>query len=463
MGLFWKIFVSFGIAMAVTIYGTVHVSFLLARQEFDQLNVQGRERILQEVSEALRTGGEHGLKSWLLEHPRPAPGTVLLVLDENGREIVGRATPRELMRLLMTRPFRPTGKPPPNLRPIQLAPHLIGADGKEYRLFFTRAPLTFLGILTWPGTRIAVLTIALLTATLTSLLLARYLSSPIVRLQRASRALAAGALHTRVGAPVTRRKDEVGKLARDFDTMAERIQALVMDKEALLRDVSHELRSPLARIRVALALAQRRANESAQPDLERIERETERLDELVGRVMTLTRLRTATAPQRAPVKFHDLVSGVVADARFEHPNARIEYDGRSVPRIMGSEADLKSAVENVIRNALIHAESAEPIRVELDATRDAIVLRVLDRGPGVPDQDLKRIFEPFYRADTSRDHRKTGQGIGLAITTRVVELHGGTVTAANRPGGGLAVTLRLPLQPAPAVGSEAVAPLLVQH
>ena len=150
-------------------------------------------------------------------------------------------------------------------------------------------------------------------------MLARYLSSPIVRLQKASKALAAGALDTRVGRPFNRRKDEVGTLARDFDAMAERLQALVTDKETLLRDVSHELRSPLARIRMALALAQRRADQAAQPDLARIEREAERLDALVGQVMTLTRLRTATEPRRELVNLETLVAEVVDDARFEHP------------------------------------------------------------------------------------------------------------------------------------------------
>ena len=246
---------------------------------------------------------------------------MLLVTNERGDELLGRAMPRELARLLVTRPFvRPQA--PPNLRPMQLTPQMIGPNNEEYRLLFARAPLTVFGVLMWPGTQVAVLSIALLAAALTSLLLARYLSSPIVRLQKASRALAAGALETRVGRPFDRRKDEVGTLARDFDKMAERIQALVTDKETLLRDVSHELRSPLARIRVALALAQRRADAAAQPDLERIERDTEKLDELVGQVMTLTRLRTATEPRRDIVRLDTLVAEVVDDARFEHPETR---------------------------------------------------------------------------------------------------------------------------------------------
>jgi two-component system sensor histidine kinase CpxA len=445
MGLFWKIFASIGIAMAVTLVGTVYVTFRIAGQVWEQVNVEGRDRVIQEVNAALQEGGERELKAWLFKHPRLSGSAVLYVMNERGQELLGRATPRELMQLLRTRPLRGPSTPP-NLRPMQLTPHLIGPDGKEYRLFFSRAPFSFLGILIWPGTPIAVSTIALLTAAVTALLLARYLSSPMVRLQKASRALAAGVLDARVGSPFNRRKDEVGTLARDFDTMAERVQALVTDKETLLRDVSHELRSPLARIRVALALAQRRADTAAQGDLARIEREAERLDALVGQVMTLSRLRTATEPARGIVRVDSVIAEIVDDARFEHPQAALEYTVPGPVELLGDAAGVKSAIENVIRNALVYADGDGPIHVKLEVSDGCAVVRVLDRGPGVADEDLAKIFEPFYRTDQSRDHQASGgQGIGLAITARVVELHRGTVQARNRAEGGLEVILSLPL------------------
>ena len=438
MSLFWKIFVSFMIAMTVTSVGAVYVSFQLASQALEQVNVEGRDHIIEEVAAALARGGERELKNWLFNNPRPAPGTVLLVTNERGDELMGRAMPREMARLLATRPFRRPATPP-NLRPMQLTPHLIGPNNEEYRLLFARAPVTVLGILMWPGTQVAVLSIAMLAAAAMSVLLARYLSSPIVRLQKASRALAAGALDTRVGRPFDRRRDEVGTLARDFDAMAEHIQALVTAKETLLRDVSHELRSPLARIRVALALAQRRAGQESQPDLARIEREAERLDALVGQVMTLTRLRTATGPRRAVVRLDKLVGEVVDDARFEHPEALVEYQCGGEIQLRGDADGLKSAVENVVRNALIYGDPTKPIEVRLTANANEATVRVLDRGPGVPAAELSRIFEPFYRTDKSRDHRHDGQGIGLAITARIAELHGGSVTAGNRAEGGLEI------------------------
>jgi len=446
VSLFWKIFVSFMIAMTITSVGAIYVTYRIVSRPFTQTDFEGRPEIIAEVSAALARGGERELKEWLFNNPRPAPGIVLLVTNERGDELLGRAMPGEVRRLLRTRlPWRRPDFRPPNFQPVQLTPTITGPDGEVYDLTFERAPVTIFGIWIWPGTQIAVLSIAMLAAAVVSLLLARYVSAPIVRLQKASRALAAGALDTRVGAPSTRRRDEVGTLARDFDAMAERIQELVTSKETLLRDVSHEFRSPLARIRMALALAERRAGEASRPDLARIEREAERLDKLVGQVMTLTRLRTTDAPRRDIVRLDTLVGEVVDDARFEYPDATLEYTGNSAVSLRGDADGLKSAIENVVRNAMIYGNRAKPIEVRVDDGGNTAAVRVLDRGPGVPEAELERIFEPFYRTDKSRDHRQDGQGIGLAITARVTELHGGKVTARNRAEGGLEIAIELPL------------------
>ena len=446
MSLFWKIFVSFMIAMTITSVGAIYVTYRIVSRPFTQTDFEGRPEIISEVSTALARGGERELKMWLFNNPRPAPGIVLLVTNERGDELLGRAMPGEVRRLLRTRlPWRRPDRPPPNFQPVQLTPTITGPDGEVYDLTFERAPVTIFGIWIWPGTQIAVLSIAILAAAVVSLLLARYVSSPIVRLQTASRARAAGALDTRVGAPATRRRDEVGTLARDFDAMAERIQELVTAKETLLRDVSHEFRSPLARIRMALALAERRAGEASRPDLARIEREAERLDKLVGQVMTLTRLRTTDAPRRDVLRLDTLVGEVVDDARFEYPDATLEYTAKNEVSLRGDADGLKSAIENVVRNAMIYGDRTKPIEVRIDLSGGAATVRVLDRGPGVPEVELERIFEPFYRTDKSRDHRQDGQGIGLAITSRVTELHGGKVTARNRAEGGLEIAIELPL------------------
>src|SRR5690606_36168200 len=166
--------------------GAVIVSSRLADQAFDQLSFEGRERIIQEAAEALEQGGEWHLRLWLLQNPRPAPRMALLVIDERGNELLGRRPPPSVRKLLRQESFNRFDRPR-NVRPMQLTPEIVGENGQEYRLVFARAPVTFFGILTWPGTQVAVLTIALIAAALTSLLLARYVSAPIVRLQRATR------------------------------------------------------------------------------------------------------------------------------------------------------------------------------------------------------------------------------------------------------------------------------------
>ena len=471
MSLFLKIFLSFGAAMAATLVATVYVSFQFARDAFDPVRIDAHDPMVNESALALEQGGERGLRDWLAENTRQESGLLLLVVNDRGNELLGRALPGEMRRLLRLGPprnndgmgfggsDREPGSPgrndesrrdrPTNLRPAQLTPNLVGTDGDEYRLLFVRPPVSVFGLLAWPGSRLAIGTIALVIAALTSLFLARYISAPIARLQRASRALATGALETRVGGPKQGwATDEVGILSRDFDTMAERIQALVTDKETLLRDISHELRSPLARIRMALGLAQRKANEQAQPDLERIERGAERLDALIGQIMTLARLRTQQEPTRERMAFDELVRGIVQDARYEQPETAVNLHCPEPLQVLGDPRGIASAVENVIRNALTYAGEAGPIDVEIASPAGEIVVTVKDRGPGVSPEDLPRIFEPLHRADASRDHGQVtggaGQGIGLAITARVMELHGGKATAANRAGGGLEVTLRLP-------------------
>ena len=445
MNLFWKIFITFGIAMTMTLVVAVFVSFRLVGQAFDQLDIENREEIIQEAAEALEQGSLPGLTSWLEENALPGPGVILMILDEDGDELLGRELPQRYSRLLNARPsFRRRG--PPNVRPIQMTANLVAADSREYRLLFVRTRITVLGVLTWPATQFAVLSLVVLAALATALPLARYLSSPIMRLQKTSRALAAGALETRVGEPFNRRRDEVGTLARDFDAMAEQLQELVTAKETLLRDVSHEFRSPLARIRMALALAQRKASEPSQADLTRIEHETERLDELVGEVMTLARLRSQPIAKTERIALNELVGEIVENARFEHPDTEIHYEAAASPHLRGNRTEMTRAIENVIRNALNHAGEAQAnaVAVNLRAGAGKVEISVADRGPGVPEADLERIFEPFYRVDESRDHTRSGQGIGLAITASVLERHGGRVVARNRPEGGLEVVLELP-------------------
>jgi len=294
--------------------------------------------------------------------------------------------------------------------------------------------------------------LALLVA-LPSWWIARQIAAPVAGLRGAVRRLSGGDLAARVPAGAARRRDEIGDLARDFDAMAARLQTLVGAQQQLVRDVSHELRSPLARLRVALELARGRAGEAAAPALDRIELETERLDELVGGILTLSRLGTAGAPaRRDPVDLAELVGEVAADAHFEAEARRVEVEVVAARGLWarGDRDALRSALDNVVRNAVRHAPEGTRVELSLAGTPEGAEIRVADRGPGVPEGSLGTIFEPFVRVESAREREPGGAGLGLAIAARAVRLHGGTIGAVNRPQGGLEVVLCLPAGPRPA-------------
>ncbi len=281
--------------------------------------------------------------------------------------------------------------------------------------------------------------------------LARYLTSPVASLRTATRKLAAGDLSARVGPPVANRRDETGDLARDFDAMARRLENLVGSQRRLLRDVSHELRSPLARLGVALELARQRAGESASGPLDRIERESQRLEVLIERLLSLERLQAGAGRTDGKlVDLADLIERVVEDARFEVDagDGDVQLVWAAKPRVMGSPELLHSAVENVVRNGVAHTVPGSVVDVWLGEEQyhggRMAVVRVRDRGQGVPPEELERLFEPFHRVEEARDRRTGGVGLGLAITERAIRAHGGEIEARNHPDGGLEITMRLP-------------------
>lgn len=285
--------------------------------------------------------------------------------------------------------------------------------------------------------------------------LVRYLTSPLIELREATRRLSEGDLSARTGAGQKKRRDEVADLGRDFDAMAARIETLMTSQRRLLGDVSHELRSPLARLSMALGLARRHAESGASlelvEDFNRIGREKERLNELIGQLLELVRLESGENPApRERIELEELVREIAEDAAFE---ARAAGKGVLVARaerchVFGARELLQSAIENVVRNALAYTAPATIVEINLAVEADYSVLRVRDRGAGVPDDAVMKIFEPFYRVASARDRQSGGVGLGLAITQRAVASHGGSIVARNVPeNGGLEIEMRLPLAP----------------
>lgn len=283
---------------------------------------------------------------------------------------------------------------------------------------------------------------------LVAVLLARYLSEPIGRLRRATQRMAAGDLSARVARQLARADGETQALGRDLDAMAERIQALLDSERQLRRDISHELRSPLTRLNIAIELIRRRSADDLGPAFDRIERDTARLDAMIGELLTLNRLEAEGIARAEPIELAALARHVVDDSAIEaeRQGSHLVLHAPEPCALTGNGELLRRAVENVVRNAIRFTAAGEPVEVELAREADRAVLRVRDHGPGVPAASLEKLWKPFYRVEGDRARNTGGTGLGLAITEQAVSLHGGKVRAENHPEGGLLVTIELPTE-----------------
>lgn len=285
--------------------------------------------------------------------------------------------------------------------------------------------------------------VGLLASLLSAAGLAWYVAKPIRRLRQAFEAAAEGDLSAMIGEGMGRRRDELVDLGRDFDRMAARLRLLMEGQKRLLHDVSHELRSPLARLQAALGLLQQQPARLAD-SLQRIEREIERMNFLVGELLTLSRLEAGVSGVVEVVDLGELLEGLLEDTRFEASARHVAVDASSLPElsVRANGELLHRAIENVLRNALRYSPEGESVRLEVsqpDAAHCRIT--VLDRGPGVALEHLGDIFTPFFRAAGQGE----GYGLGLAIAQRVLTMVGGEIRASNRPQGGLAVDIDLPV------------------
>jgi two-component system sensor histidine kinase CpxA len=274
--------------------------------------------------------------------------------------------------------------------------------------------------------------------------LASYLSSPIVKLRQATRKFAEGDLHTRLD---IKRRDELGDLAREFDEMAERIETLVASEKRLTQDISHELRSPLARLNVALELARSRANPETSGFIERIETESYRLNEMISRLLVLSKLENRSENfEKREINLTRLFEQIVTDADFEaQANEKsVKIMQKDAVKVTGNENLLRSAIENVLRNAVRYTKEETAVEVSIVKQNKRAVVSVRDYGAGVPEEELEKLFRPFYRVHAARERKTGGIGLGLAIAERAVHAHQGTIKARNTEEG-LAVEISLPI------------------
>ncbi len=280
-------------------------------------------------------------------------------------------------------------------------------------------------------------------------LLARSLTLPIRKLQNITRQIAKGDYSARVGASLGRAGSEITDLGRDFDVMVERTEKMINARKRLLRDISHELRSPLARLNVALELVRKRFDAKDEQSLHRIEKEAVRLNELIGQLLILARLEGGAGMDTvSPVELSGLVAGIVEDVDFEASGngRRVTLVSARQVVVSGSRELLHRAIENTVRNAVHYTAEGSRVEVRVAVDGGEARIEVADYGPGVPEQDLSHLFEPFYRVAEARERQSGGAGIGLAITEQAVKAHGGRLVAQNRRDSkGLIVTIVLPL------------------
>ncbi len=298
------------------------------------------------------------------------------------------------------------------------------------------------------------LPVAIVVCGVTTFFLVLLLTRPIARLRAAARDLASGKLETRVPNPKGEVRalggDEIQGLVHDFNHMAERLQQLVDAQKLLVRDVSHELRSPLARLSVALELAREEAPDAMRSHLQRIEREAERLNLLIGQLLRLSSLESAdVSPDTEQFSLNGVLERMLPDAMYEaaQRSCQVALHCTCACLVTGNSELLYRAIENIVRNAVRYTEENSTVDLSLDCSGNTAVLTISDRGPGIPENELQNVFRPFYRVDNARQRDTGGFGVGLAIADRAIRLHRGHVTAQNRPGGGLVISLSLPCQP----------------
>jgi two-component system sensor histidine kinase CpxA len=446
--LYWKIFVSFWLATILIIFTTAWVISHIAQKS----SLPAQEQLFMDsyANAAVATfesGERAALLKWLNKIGISRHMTLYL-LSSTG-EIIGTEAPPDnvkkvaenLLKDQLSEGILKSGK-------LIVSHEILSTSGKFYRLAaVSEKPIShFVGI-PWAGLAIRLI-FAVFISGLICYLLSLYLTQPLRSLRMAAKSIATGNLNTRVGQLRGHHKDEIAELRDEFDRMAEQLEAMVNSKERLLQDISHELRSPLARLQIAIELGRNKTQNMAEPEFKRMELECSRLNYLISEILDFARLDKSTTDLHLnPTDMPMLLQDVIKDANYESGiNAHRVKAGTIEPgQLLIDQRLIHRAIENIVRNALHYSPSTEQVLVSLhyDATKEHVIIDISDKGPGVPQEQLEKIFNPFYRVDSSRAKKTGGYGLGLAIAFRAIQLHQGKIIAQNNNDGGLLVRIIL--------------------
>jgi len=449
--LFWKIFLPFWVAQALllgALYLRVHYRITSEHPWWIQPERREMPVLASLAAQRFEQQGQPGL-SQLLDSLALQNRSQFWLLDSAGRELSGRPLPGQIARAAVTAE-RKEGLYS-SYETNVLAAHTT-TDRGQYLLIAELTPPPLRERI--PGDLLWTLKLGTIFSALMCLVIAHYLTKPIERLRDATNELARGNLDIRAGENLGNRHDEIADLVRDFDTMAGELRTQIQSERNLLSGVSHELRSPIARIRLALALARDAGDEERAEMLNRIEQDTIQLDSMLEQILAVARLESGQQkPKFEQLALNEVIDDVLDDAKFEAAatGAEITYRPAAEIKVNGDPGLLRSAVENVVRNAIFYSGENGKIEVRLDKANTEAVVSVRDNGPGVPENALPLLFKPFYRVDDSRGTNTGGMGLGLAIVRNAVAVHGGSVFAKNVSPHGLEVEITLPtLAPPPA-------------
>ncbi|HSC12016.1 MAG TPA: ATP-binding protein [Rhodanobacteraceae bacterium] len=476
--LFWRIFALFWASSVVLIVAIAWItSNNFENEKIPGLGITRLESVLNEhlrnAAHTLRDGGVAGLRA-MLSQALDFGRISVYVLDADKKDLLGREVPPEIIAATVHPVADPEGLSANRMRLRELT----APDGTKYTAISRFEGPTPLRLLyRHPNTFWMHVALAMAISACFALLLAAYITAPLARIRASARRVARGDLSAHIGDLRFGRSAEILALASEFDQMTARLRDLVEGQRRLIRDVSHEMRSPLSRLRIALELARANVKEAlvepagAVPEpamgdrepervpaqrfsgmeavnqLDRIEREAERLEEMIAQAIQLTRMETTSPSKVEDVALDQLITDIASDAAFEAQARPCSlHIAQNEPLVVRAEADLvASAIENVVRNAVKYTAADSTVSIRLDRVEGQARVRVRDCGPGVPAGDCARIFEPYFRTDVARQRKSGGSGLGLVIAKRAIERQGGRIHASNVDGGGLEVEILLPL------------------
>ncbi|EIM14189.1 sensor histidine kinase [Pseudomonas chlororaphis] len=437
--LFWRILASFWLAITLVAGLSILLGHMLNQDAWILSRHPGLNTLAEEWTRTYEEQGEDAAQE-ILEQRKHQYHVNVQVLNEAGDPVVRGTFPRRAAALEARQNNDDRRLPWRRLTAEYTSPKTGDTYLLIYRIPHPELDAWHRDSLLWP---LSALTIALVVLTLFSLLVTLSITRPLSRLRGAVHDLGQTTYQQNSLARLAARRDEFGVLAKDFNRMGSRLQSLIGSQRQLLRDVSHELRSPLARLRIALALAERATAEERERLWPRLTRECDRLEALISEILVLARVDADNASAEE-VDLNALLDNLLKDAQLACPEQPVKIQAESPLSLKGWPTMIERALDNLLRNAQRFNPAGQPIEVRALRQGDRIVLSVRDHGTGVETEHLRQLGEPFYRAP---GQTAPGHGLGLAIARRAAERHGGSLTLDNHPQGGFIASLELPLVP----------------